>query len=461
MRCPYCGSAFAGTPLYCPNCRQPLSRAGKLPADEIEETVRLEDDLPQQTRSQRGLMIGAIVLTVIIVIFGLFRLYYWIQSYRITRLYTRGDYTPTVNAITMDDGRLGHSIVFYGEDGGQIFLPEMKKSITISGGIARINIADADWFSGDVTDIESAQVHLTPVLISEKGSRTQLPMMDLEIEVPDSPIEIISPSEDGTSVVTSHYQLEVTVLPGSRVLLNNEDISDFVQRDGQLTQNVNVYPVGDNVYTFLVSTPQHHQTRREVTIYRQKYDIEIELDSTMSTTSQTSAASVHGIVEPGASIEVETSYNPESMVLSDSGAFSFVANLTNIGDNIVRFRATKPGREDAVISLTIEYVPSEANYTSRAWAMDYENLTRLYEQWHGKIFLCRGQVIDNYTDDGKNWVIMNLGTSRMPQLLVLENKTKVNPTVGRNYVAYADVVGHRIYQNEYYPCLAVRYMYND
>ena|GEM_PF-1114410 len=461
VRCPYCGSAFAGSPQYCPNCRQPLSRAGKIYDEEEARVESLEDREEPQTRSQRWLMVIAILMTAGIMIFGLFRLYYWSQDYRITRLYTRGEYTPTVNAIMMDDGRLGHSIVFYGNNGDQVFLPEMQKSITICGNVARINIADADWFSGDVTDIESAIVHLTPILIDEHGMRTQLPEMSMEIAVPDSPIEVIAPAEDRETVITSHYELQVNVIPGSTVLLNNENISDFVQRDGVLTQNVNVYPIGDNVYTFQVQTPQHHETRRDVVIYRQKYDIEVEIDASMSMTSQTPAASVHGTIEQGATIAVETSYNEESMKISDSGAFSFIANLSNIGDNIVRFRVQKEGREDALISLNIEYVPSEATYTSRAWAMDYENLNRLYEQWSGKIFLCKGTIIDSYTEDGSNWLVMNIGSSRERQLLILENKTKVAPTVGRPYTAYADVTGHRIYRDEYYPCLAVRYLYSQ
>ena len=460
MRCPYCGSSFAGTPQYCPNCRQPLSRAGTpLKASTASASAAPAEE--ERTPSQRWLIWAATALTILIVIFGLFRVLYWVRDYRLNRLYTRGEYTPTITEMVTDDGRAAHSIVFYGSDGDQIFLPEMQKSISISGGTARINIADAEWFSGDVTDIESAIVHITPILIEENGMRTQLPELAMEIAVPESPVQIVNPPEGRTSVVTSHYQLQVLVVPGSRVLLNNEDVSDFVQRDGQLSQNVNVYPIGDNIYTLVVTTPQHHETRKEIIIYREKYDIEGELDSSMSTVSQTAAASVRGIIEQGAGISVETPYNEESMTLSESGSFSFIATLNNIGENIVRFRVTKEGRQDAVVSLTIDYVPSEGTYTSRAWAMDYANLTRLYEQWHGKIFLCEGTITDSYTEDGSNWLVMNIGTSTVPRLLILENRTTITPTLGKKYRAYADVTGHRMYKDQYYPSLAVRYLYQN
>ena len=76
----------------------------------------------------------------------------------------------------MDDGRVGHTIVFYGSDGDQIFLPELQKSLSISGGVARVTIADSDWFSGDVTGSwRPLNVRLSPMLVDERGSRTQLP----------------------------------------------------------------------------------------------------------------------------------------------------------------------------------------------------------------------------------------------------------------------------------------------
>ncbi len=260
MKCPYCGSTFSGAPQYCPNCKQPLSRA-HMPSEEPTETVVTRERAPK-TRRQKWLIALIAVVSVIALCLAIYKVFFWVSNYRITRLYTRGQYTPTITEVTTDDGLAGHSIVFYGEDGDQIFLPELNKSLSISGGTARITIADSEWFTGDVTDIESAIVCLTPVLIDEAGIRTQLPAMELEIEVPDSPLEIISPSEDGVSVVTSRYELELQVIAGSTVYINGSDVTDMVSRSGLLSQNVNVYPIGDYIYTLIVQTPQHHETRQ-------------------------------------------------------------------------------------------------------------------------------------------------------------------------------------------------------
>ena len=458
MKCPYCGSSFAGSPQYCPNCKQPLSRARAAstePSAEAQPTER-----PRYTRLQRMLIGAACALCAALMIVGAYRLIYWASSYRLTRLYTRGEYTPTINAVTMDDHRQGHSVVFYGEDGDQIFLPELNESLSISGGVARTTIADADWFPSDVSQVERAEVMLSPVLIDETGSRTQLPNVELEIDVPDSPLEVISPAEEDERIVTSIYLLELQVVPGSTVLVNGEDVTDMVDRNGLLSQNVNIYPIGDNVFTIIVRTPRHHETRQEVHIYREAFDIALELDASVADTSSNEAMAISGTVEPGATLIVETPYVEDSLSVDPaSGQFRFIARFTSFGENVVRFRASMAGREDAVISLTVDYEPTLAAYSAQAWAMDYEQLRRLYEQWHGQVFLCEGPIIDTVEEEGVTYLIMNVGSDAEPQLVVLENRSSVaDVSLGRRYAAYADVSGRYMYQAEYYPLLITRYM---
>ena len=425
-----------------------------------EETARPTAREPRTLR-QRWLIAIVCVLCCIILCFGIYKVFFWISNYRTIRLYTRGEYTPTVNETTMDDGRAAHSIVFYGKDGDQVFLPEMKRSLSISGGTARITIADADWFSGDVSEVESANVCLSPVLIDERGMRTQLPALDLEIDVPDSPLQVISPASDNLNIVTSRYELEFQVVPGSTVLVNGENVTDIVDQTGHLSQNINVYPIGDNVYTIVVQTPNHHETRQEVVIHRQVFDIDVEVDASVSTVSQTETTTIKGTIEPGAAIRVETAYIEESLLVNgETGEFSFIAKLSTFGDNTVRFRVSKEGKQDAVVSLTVEYIPSPSAYLDGAWRMDYEQLRKLYENWMGQRFECKGTIVDVYEDSGASMLVMDVSTEGEPQLIILENKSSVaKPSIGQKCTAYADVSGRNMYNDQYYPMLIARYIY--
>ena len=126
---------------------------------------------------------------------------------------------------------------------------------------------------------------------------------------------------------------------------------------------------------------------------------------------------------------------------------------------MVRFRATREGKEDAVISFTVNYLPSLAEYSAKAWAMDYKQLKSLFEQWNGRVFQCKGELIDSFTEGDTQYVVMDVGDSNEQQLVILENKSSMtSPTLGRRYVAYADVSGQHMYKSNYYPMLVARYL---
>ena len=170
----------------------------------------------------------------------------------------------------------------------------------MAGNVARVEVADSDWFAGqDLTQVESAEVSLSPVLIAENGARTQLPTIELTIAPPQSPVEVFSPAEDDLTVFTSVYPLEVQVVPGSTVLVNGEDVTDVVDRSGLLSANVNVYPIGDNVISILVRTPNHVETRRDVTIYRAQLEIEVELDTSVRNETESRQMLISGTLRAG------------------------------------------------------------------------------------------------------------------------------------------------------------------
>ena len=45
-----------------------------------------------------------------------------------------------------------------------------------------------------------------------------------------------------------------------------------------------------------------------------------------------------------------------------------------------------------------------------SYEMDYDQLRRLYEQWQGRTFLCTGNIVDAYEDNGSKYVVMDVGT---------------------------------------------------
>lgn len=456
MKCPYCGGFCADDLLYCPSCKQPLPTVGR----DKRQKAKPEKVREVRTPWQKAGIALISLATVVALCVGGYKLATWVTDYRLLRLYTRGAYTPTVSPVDMTDLRAGHSVVFYGRDGDQIFLPEMDTSLSISGGVARMDIADAEWFGPSVADIEYADVTLSPMLISEKGVKTRLPLLNFQVEVPQAPLSISSPKADRINVVTSTYPLTLNVVPGSTVFVNGEDVTSSIDRSGLLSTNVSVKPIGDNLITLIVRTPSHRETRKEIVIFRQKFDIELELDATVSDRSPSRTMAVTGKAEPGSTISVDTDYMEDSLDVDyETGRFSFIARFSTVGENVVRFRASKEGKQDAVISFTVDYLPSLAEYSAKAWAMDYSQLKLMFEQWNGRVFQCKGELVDTFTDDDRSYVVMDVGDDTQQQLLILENRSSTaSPTMGRRYVAYADVSGQHMYRSQYYPKLIARYL---
>ena len=444
MKCPQCKREVSRNVSHCPFCGQELPKS-----DGMSFLLRLI------------VMLVSWIAVLAVVAVGIYKLYFWIDDYKLQRLYTRGALTPAVTQITMSDGRAGHAITYYGDDGDQVFFETLNRSVEFSGGVARLELPDSDWFGGNIEEVESADVKVVSTLIHESGDKRRLPTIEFSVTAPESPIVVISPAREDLSINNSIYTLQVQVVPGSRVNVNGKDVTDIVDRAGLLSVNVNVFPIGDNVYSVIVDTPNHKQGRKDVVIYRQKMEIAVELNNNVPTSTATNTVTISGKCDLGATITVDSPCMEGSLVQNqETGEFNFIAQMTVIGINKVSFRASMPGKADSNISVDIDYLPSVDEYGSLAWAMDYKALCAMFEQWKGRVFKCPGYIIDIFEDDGVQYLIMNVGQESQ-QLIVLKNHSKVdNPFIGGHYSAYSDVEGRYMYQGHYYPMLNARYMYD-
>lgn len=461
MRCPRCGATGPDDQQRCGRCGYHYARRERTapppPAEKRPPTRAM-----RVATALMWTVFAAISLAFLCM--GIYRAYFWYDAWRTDRVYETGEkMAPEVEDIVLDDGQVGHAITFYGEDGDNVFIKELSKSYRISGGLTRIELADSSWFDVSPDDVEAAIVTLTPILECENGDRQPLPPLEMTIEVPESPLSVISPPEDFQQVYTSVYPLEIEVVPHSTVLVNGEDATDFVSFEGVLYRNVSVYPVGDNKITLLVSTPHHKQTRREIVLYREQQEILLEPSLSLPTKSNSEYVTISGKMDPQALLSVDTPYKEDSIEVKATGDFSFKAKMTEIGDNTVTFRASMPGKTDSSLSVTVYYVPNENVYTRSAWAMDRAEILLMYEQRLGQNYLCQGPVVDVVPAEngGVERYLMDVGKNGKQELVLLENRTAKVMDVGKAYRAYADVVDRVYYGTEYVPVLAVRYLYAE
>lgn len=453
MKCPYCNQKMPDRATICPHCGETVSR----PAEPLTPAQRWREN-------HRWLLsIVSMLLAIVLTATAVTAIYYFVRGWQLRRDYTRGALTPEVSAITLSDERPGHSILFYGEDGDAIFIPELNATYPIAGGIARVAIADGVWFDDDtIEEVENAIVTLSPTLIKQGNEEVSLPQLTIDIAPPQSPLTVTAPADESTTVYTTLMPLTFSVVPGSTVLINGTDASDQVDRNGDITYNVNVYPIGDNQFSILVKTPNHRETRRDVIYRREKMDIEISLSSSTPTNSNTSTLKVSGVTEPDSVIVVDSNHVDGSVIVDhETGEFSFIAAFETIGMNTVRFHAEREGSQNSTISFQVKYVPTLNEYSRKAWKMDYSGLVSLYEQWNGRVFLCEGYITDVFYEDDVQFVVMNVAEegAAEQQLVILQNESGIAlPDKVTKYEAYADVTGRKYHNSSYYPMLVARYM---
>jgi len=447
LRCKYCGRQIKEGMKACPGCKRPLTHDDfKKKAGKIK---------PRHIMARLGVVLLFALITFAIVLFISMRVYYKNENQRITEQYV----SQTVETITLDNGMKGHALTFFGTDGDSVYITELKKSYMFVGGVARVEFADCIWFEDEPEETDAMEVTFSPIYISSAGKKTRIPVFVVNINKPESPVTIKTPSSSHLNVITSQTGLDMQVVYGSQVVINGEDVTDKVDRSGNLSLTLNIYPIGDNNVSIVVRTDNHTEARRDLVFYREKMDIEVEIATSVGNTSTLSYMTVSGKTEPGAMIVVDSDYDRSSLVIDQAtGKFSFKATFSTYGRNLVSFRATMEGRKDSSLSFYVSYLPAKAEYTRNAWKMDYAQLRLYYEQWNGRVFLCMGKIVDSFIQDGTRLAVMNVGNDSDVKLVVLENQSDIGRfNVGEEYAVYADVSGRLFYSDNYYPYLIARY----
>ncbi len=448
LNCPRCGAVIKASMNDCPACGLPLVHTDKTETNE---------KIPVKQLLLRALVIfAALIVTVCLIVFIVMRVHYIRQNKRIVEKYVN----QTVESIVFENGMPGHALSFFGEDGDSVYIEELGKSYMFVGGLARVEFPDYIWFTDvDPTVTDSADITFSPIYISSTGKKTRIPVFELTVAVPESPVTITEPKTDRLTVITSQTGLSMNVVYGSSVIINGEDVTSQVDRSGNLNLTLNIQPIGDNNISVVVRTDSHKEARRDIVFYREEMDIDLEVASSVIYTSTMNYMTISGKTEPGAWINVDTDYDRDSLVVDQqTGNFSFKAKFSGFGNNLVSFRATKDGRRDSSISFYVKYLPAKAEYTRNAWTMDYAQLSLYYEQWGGKVFLCMGKIVDVVEQNGIRYSFMNVGNVNDVKLVALENQSNVgNLAQGNEYAVYADVAGRIFYNDKYIPYLIARY----
>ena len=365
---------------------------------------------------------------------------------------------PVISTSILDEWS-AHVIRLPGEDGQVYWITELKTSYPVVGGYATIEVVDYKWYEDleNVTE-ETMTATMTPYLRTAAGEQKRMPQITFEVNVPESILELVTPSTSRTQTYRQLYEIQVKVEKDSTVTVNGEDYTPLVNAGGLLTFQAPIDPRGDNDFVITTRGLHRREKTETITIYRPPQQIRLDLAADIATRYSSQTMKISGTTLTWATITVESPYqNLDTTELATRGTFSFEAVFNKIGNNTIIIKASAPGYEPSIVEHDVYYVPIADIYTRKAWSMkdqytDYLNNSdkRIANT---QIYQCDG-TITQIISNNPQMAVMELsdGSGRT---LLLTNNTYDTWQGGSLYRVFGDAYG--LYDGA--PWLNARYSY--
>lgn len=369
---------------------------------------------------------------------------------------------PIISASILDD-MAAHTISIPAPEGSQIYIKELRKSYIVAGGYATFQVADYFWY--ELTEnlvTPSMDVELTPYIRTSTGEQKQMDLVKYTIDIPQSPITLITPDLTYLEVSTPIFNIRFHVMQNSKVFINGEDYSSFVNtQNGFISYNASVQPIGDNLINIVVRSQYYRENSVQIILHRAVQDIPLDLASTLDDESSKQTMPIQATTRAGATITILSPHEDlDISQLATTGQFSFKAKFDKIGTNTIEIRADFPDRKPTTVKYDVYYLPPPTEYTKKAWALDSWGYPDLLANMNTRIrntqiYVFTGPVKEIISSKPQLVILDTSDGGTSPRLVMLENQTKTQWVVGERYRIYADAYG--IYGN--IPRLIARYTY--
>ena len=275
-----------------------------------------------------------------------------------------------ISASILDD-MAAHTIDIPAPEGAQIYIKELRKSFVATGGYASIQVADYVWYELEERLVNpTMDVTLTPYIRTSTGEQKQMEPVHYTIDIPLSPITLISPDVTWLEVSTPIYNIRFHVMQNSKVFINGEDYSSYVNtQSGYISYNAAIQPIGDNNINIVVRSQYYRENSVNLVIHRAVQDIPLDLASTLDDESSRPTMTITATTRAGATVTVLSPHRKlDTSRLASTGAFSFEAIFSKIGTNTVEIRADFPDKNPTVIRHLLSAAADRL--TKKAWALD-------------------------------------------------------------------------------------------
>ncbi|HZJ57225.1 MAG TPA: hypothetical protein VFD89_03185, partial [Clostridia bacterium] len=379
---------------------------GSMPEIDLGTQIPLRRYQKDKRQAGSGRLLK-VVFPVLTLILGLLAVFYWMSQ--TGRRFPGTNNLPqtiavstSVEQITKDDEK-AYRIVFNTVNGKEIsFLNDIK---AVENGRAEFIIDEAGLYgySPQLDEEGSYQVYLDATVSAPNLPET-MERVSIALSEPYNyaPFTLLMPSSSETEFQGDSSKVSFRIQPDSNVLINGEDFSETVSKDGRFEMEFHLPPKQDElVLDIRVSTPGYLDNIQQIILRRAHLDVTLSINETSPILSDEQWVKITGVIHPEASLETDVEIFEEPDIDSSTGAFSAYIKADRPGYTPCTLTA-KLGDKESSIEIIVDRKTTVDAYTSTAWKPDYIKLQQDDQLNNGRHFVFSGNVVEIIESGHKN-----------------------------------------------------------
>ncbi len=322
----------------------------------------------------------------------------------------------------------------------------LDKTVRVKDGKAEVVIEDKELVPLGKETSPDGEVKVTlDVIISATNTKSRKDKVSFRLAPRTAPLNMIHPTQNEYIAEDDNLTLLMEVIPGSKVLINGDNFSDMVSKEGKLEKTFKLSEELEQKFEVKVVTEGFKDNIHTITIKRnsETSHIPLTIDQKQPIKSDDQWVKITGSTAPGAKLDlnVEVKYEPK---INEDGHFTIFAKTANIGYTPCTLTSSLENGETTSLNLVLERSTTEAEYTSKAWEFIYDDMVKNQSLHNSQIFLLTGKVSEIFSLDGKYAFTLDISpNSPNKQLVYIEYWGNIKLEKGQSLKIFGNRWGNK------------------
>ncbi|NLA83076.1 MAG: zinc ribbon domain-containing protein [Clostridiales bacterium] len=319
------------------------------------------------------------------------------------------DYTYKVEETELD-GMPARRILIESSVGEQIQI--QNQLLPFIQGKAELVLPDSDFIHGDYAQSDGVYKVSLPIIIAANGYPHLKENIEFDVPVHNAPLEILSPAEKEALAEGDSFPLMLQVEPGSEVFVNDYRATHLLDEQGQLTMQLEVPEEPENIFEIRVETRGYSDTVETIVLKRQQMAFPLSIDQDLPITASGSGewVEITGNTAPDAVLTANLEMLREPEIDPVTGDFSFYIKASAKGMTPLILTA-KLNDLESVLEAAVERPATEMEYTTKAWAFNYQEMKEKPHLHNGRAFAITGTITELSTTGSRTIITLDIARS--------------------------------------------------